>query len=187
MAAPTDFNDVLDEINVQEQRRYSRMGFQRGYALGEEAGWREGYLFGVRKGASLATEIGFYQGFTSAWLALLEKEEMGKARKVQALRGLLQLTKQFPLLAAASVQPEKQDDQHDQESPDLLQQLAKIRAKFKQVHGLLTGQGRTSSMDSDPGGQRPQSRQRPYMSRQTSFETNYDQSGRTQQDAEMSF
>lgn len=173
------------------------MGFQRGYVLGEEAGWREGYLFGVRKGASLATEIGFYQGFASGWLALLEKEEIGKVRKVQALRGLLLLTKQFPLIAAAQQQAppppnEKPADHHEQESPDLLQQLAKIRAKFKQVHGLLIGQQRTSSVDSD---QRPQSRQsqRPYMSRQTSFETSFEHTGGHRggggggQDAEMSF
>lgn len=88
---------IAMRLIAAERRRYSRMGFTRGYSLGEEAGWREGYLFGndyatraarldcdanpvlsrplfttgrrpgVKKGASLATEIGFYQGYTSAW------------------------------------------------------------------------------------------------------------------------
>ena len=31
-------------------RKYSRAGFTRGYAMGEEAGWREGFLFGLKKG-----------------------------------------------------------------------------------------------------------------------------------------
>lgn len=129
------------------RRKYSRAGFTRGYSLGEEAGWREGFLFGLKKGgkflvnqvfssawwwrrwfwcrwsglqvlnqvlflknadfgvvsslslslsatisyissvhlnlfhscpewtASLATEIGFYQGYTTAWLTLLEKQD----------------------------------------------------------------------------------------------------------------
>lgn len=181
------------------------MGFARGYSLGEEAGWREGYLFGVKKGASLATEIGFYQGYTSAWLGLLEKEEQGKARKVQALRTLLAMTRQFPVgtqAAAAAQAPssagEAQKDQRDQEA-DLLGQLAKIRAKFKQVHYLLSGQAsaRSTSFEQQPPPQQhhhqqqhaqyqsqyqpqhhpqapqhppPRSQQRPFMSRQASFE-----------------
>ena len=32
------------------RRKYSRAGFTRGYSLGEEAGWREGFLFGLKKG-----------------------------------------------------------------------------------------------------------------------------------------
>ena len=37
-------------VSSLNHRKYSRAGFRKGYALGEEAGWREGFLFGLRKG-----------------------------------------------------------------------------------------------------------------------------------------
>lgn len=91
--------------------------------MGEEAGWRDGYVFGVKRGAQIAAEIGFYQGFVHAWIEILEKEDEAKQRKLIALRTLLEMTRQFP--------------KTNLENQDTSQRLARIRAKFKQVNSLL--------------------------------------------------
>jgi len=122
-----DFNEVLDDINFAEHRRFRQMGFSRGHSIAGEAGWREGYAYGVRKGAQIAAEIGFYQGFVHAWLAILEKEDINKQRKLTALRTLLEMTRNFP----------KSNQIPNNDADDLNLKLARIRAKFKQVNALL--------------------------------------------------
>ena len=106
------------------------MGFTRGYSVGEEAGWRDGYIFGMRKGAQLSAEIGYYQGFAHAWIALLEREDATKQRKLHALHSLLELTRTFPRTPHSLL-----------ESEDSIQKLARIRAKFKQVNALIMSSG----------------------------------------------
>ena len=151
-------------------RKYARVGFARGYSAGEEAGWREGFLFGLKKGAGLATEIGFYQGYTTAWLTLLEKQDQGKARKVQALKSLLEMARSFPLeeqlISATSTTGSGTSGSgtsgsgtsgigstvggigagySDPASTSLTGKLTKIRAKFRQVQGLLNERSVTIS------------------------------------------
>jgi hypothetical protein len=104
-------------------RRHRQMGFTRGYSVGEEAGWRDGYVFGIRKGAQISAEIGYYQGFSHAWISILEKEDLYKQRKLTALRTLLDMTRNFP----------KTNLLED----DTIQKLGRIRAKFKQVNALI--------------------------------------------------
>lgn len=99
------------------------MGFTRGYSIGEETGWRDGYALGIRKSAQIAAEIGFYQGFVHAWITILEKENLAKQRKLTAFRTLLEMTHNF-----------SKSNLHDEESS---QKLIRIRAKFKQVNALL--------------------------------------------------
>ena len=127
-------------------RRHRQMGFTRGYSVGEEAGWRDGYVFGIRKGAQISAEIGYYQGFTHAWISMLEKEDIHKQRKLTALKTLLDMTRSFP----------KTNLLED----DTIQKLGRIRAKFKQVNALINTGGADSgsfcgsswtSMDSGQG------------------------------------
>lgn len=99
------------------------MGFTRGYSMGEEAGWRDGYVYGVRRGAQIAAEIGFYQGFVHAWLCILEKDENSKQRKLIALKSLLESTRRF-----------HRTNIHEEDS---VKTLESIRNKFKQVKSLL--------------------------------------------------
>lgn len=108
------------------------MGFTRGFSVGEEAGWRDGYIFGVRKGAQLSAEIGYYQGFSHAWIAILEREDTNKQRKLGALYSLLELTRGFPKT-------------NNLLEDDAIQKLARIRAKFKQVNALILGHGQIPS------------------------------------------
>ncbi|XP_022656211.1 POU domain, class 3, transcription factor 3-B-like [Varroa destructor] len=148
---PGEYPNVLDDITFAENRarrprprhsqseegpfpsseerrdtanlRYRQMGFSRGFGLGEQVGWKEGYQLGLQRGAQLATELGFYQGFVHAWITILEHEDPSKQRKLAALKGLLEMTKNFPKQTVA-------DD-------DMFEKLHKIRAKFKQVVALL--------------------------------------------------
>ncbi|XP_054160369.1 protein LTO1 homolog [Oppia nitens] len=120
-----DFNEALDDINFAEQRRHRQMGFTRGYSVGEEAGWRDGYVFGIRKGSQISAEIGYYQGFTHAWISILEKEDLNKQRKLTALRTLLDMTRNFPKTNLLE--------------EDTIQKLGRIRAKFKQCAALISG------------------------------------------------
>lgn len=113
------------------------MGFTRGYSVGEEAGWRDGYIFGMRKGAQLSAEIGYYQGFAHAWISLLEREDSNKQRKLNALHSLLDLTRAFPKT-------------NNLLEDDTIQKLARIRAKFKQVNALILGTGASFVITSTP-------------------------------------
>lgn len=126
--AARNYNEDLDDIAFAEQRRHRQMGFTRGYSVGEEAGWRDGYIFGMRKGAQLSAEIGYYQGFAHAWISLLEREDSNKQRKLNALHSLLDMTRAFPKT-------------NNLLEDDTIQKLARIRAKFKQVNALILGTG----------------------------------------------
>lgn len=105
------------------------MGFNRGYSVGQEAGWRDGYLFGFHKSAQLSAEIGYYQGFAHAWLSVLEHKDSNKQRKINALHSLLEMTRSFPGTSNLLIEF------------DTMQKLARIRAKFKQVNALILGTG----------------------------------------------
>ncbi|KAF7496226.1 hypothetical protein SSS_06485 [Sarcoptes scabiei] len=120
------YNTTFEDINLAEQRRHRQMGFTRGYSVGEEAGWRDGYIFGMRKGAQLSAEIGFYQGFAHAWISILEREDANKQRKISALNSLLEMTRNFPRT-------------NNLLEDDTIQKLARIRAKFKQINALILG------------------------------------------------
>jgi len=80
-------------------------------------------VFGIRKGAQISAEIGYYQGFVHAWISILEKEDIYKQRKLTALRTLLDMTRNFP----------KTNLLED----DTIQKVGRIRAKFKQVNALI--------------------------------------------------
>ncbi|OTF82689.1 Yae1 N terminal domain containing protein [Euroglyphus maynei] len=115
------------------------MGFTCGYSVGEEAGWRDGYIFGMRKGAQLSAEIGYYQGFAHAWISILEHEDTNKQRKLNALHSLLEMTRSFPRT-------------NNIMEDDTVQKLARIRAKFKQVNALILGTGTASFFSSSFSG-----------------------------------
>jgi hypothetical protein len=50
--------------------------------------------------ANLATEIGFYQGYTTAWLTLLEKQDQVK-RDVSLVRKITSSSLSLPLKSAS--------------------------------------------------------------------------------------
>ncbi|XP_015927903.1 protein LTO1 homolog [Parasteatoda tepidariorum] len=122
MERERDINEVFDDITLAENR-YQKIGFTRGFSLGEETGYKEGYALGLQRGAQIASEIGFYKGFAIAWMIVLEGEETAKLRKINALKSLQEMTENFP-------HTNIQDDES-------VNKLIKIRAKFKQVISLL--------------------------------------------------
>ena len=63
---------------------------------------------------------------------MLEKQEQGKARKIQALRALLDMTRSFPAVLKGQSTSGAGEPSREEEA-DMLVKLTKIRAKFKQV------------------------------------------------------
>lgn len=115
------------------EEEYHQLGARDGELAGKAEGWKDGYGTGLRQGASLASEMGYYEGFSRAWVAILEtptsdQEEPSRAKKRTALKVLLDLVSDFPL--------ETTDLKEDY---DVKRKLVLIRAKYRQVNALLGG------------------------------------------------
>ncbi|XP_013388078.1 oral cancer-overexpressed protein 1-like [Lingula anatina] len=125
MATPLDELDVnscFDDIALAENKFQSE-GFTEGLQTGRTQGYNEGYMLGKEKGADMATEIGFYDGYTGVMKSLIEESTNEKTRKLKALESLQDMIQSFPL----------RDPSYERLHSD----LEKIRAKFKQVCSLL--------------------------------------------------
>lgn len=57
MAVSKDFNDVLDDIVLGEEKE-SKSSYDEGFRAGIEAGNIEGYHLGYHRGAELGRELG---------------------------------------------------------------------------------------------------------------------------------
>lgn len=124
-------NPHEDDHTLEEE--YHQLGARDGELAGTAEGWKDGYVTGLRQGASLASEMGYYEGFSRAWVAILEtptqdQEDPSRTKKKAALKVLLDLVSDFPLETTDL----KEDD-------DVKQKLVRIRAKYRQVNALLGG------------------------------------------------
>ncbi|XP_065837878.1 protein LTO1 homolog, partial [Oscarella lobularis] len=114
-----DIDESFDDIFLAENRAHDR-GFEKGYNDGKRRGLEEGRQIGTEKGRELGLELGFYAGFAEEWLKT-SSEARSKAEK--ALKKLRELVDDFPL--------------DDPQNPNLIENLQRVRAKFKQVTSLL--------------------------------------------------
>lgn len=57
MAEDKDFNDILDDIVLGEEREHKE-SYEQGFKAGSEAGNPEGYHLGYHRGAELGRELG---------------------------------------------------------------------------------------------------------------------------------
>lgn len=140
----TSFQEMLDQNGNTEPSdpftddpsmgisyHYHHLGVSRGIAAGEVDGWRDGYTTGLRQGAQLASEMGYYEGFTRTWMSILEQTptaDIATTRKVTALKTLLETCNAFP-----------RETKHIKEDDDVKQKLVRIRAKYRQVRSLVLG------------------------------------------------
>eukprot|EP00123_Amoebidium_parasiticum_P012316 comp21275_c0_seq1/m.29027 comp21275_c0_seq1/g.29027 ORF comp21275_c0_seq1/g.29027 comp21275_c0_seq1/m.29027 type:complete len:141 (-) comp21275_c0_seq1:480-902(-) len=97
-----------------------------GMDAGRQEGEREGWALGFDKGSELALEMGYYRGFATMWLVLLDTPSSAhpvpqRARKT--LEGLSEILDQFTM-----------GNPLDQ---DLQAWVARVRAKFRQAASLL--------------------------------------------------
>lgn len=130
--ANTEFADPFtDDPSMGISYHYHHIGVSRGIAAGEVDGWRDGYTTGLRQGAQLSSEMGYYEGFTRTWIIILEQTPTGDTattRKVTALKTLLEMCNAFP-----------SETKHIKEDDDVKQKIIRIRAKYRQVRSLLLG------------------------------------------------
>lgn len=59
MAEERDFNELLDDIVLSEEREHKE-SYDQGFKAGIEAGNPEGYHLGYHRGAELGRELGKY-------------------------------------------------------------------------------------------------------------------------------
>ncbi|CAH2229687.1 jg15969 [Pararge aegeria aegeria] len=73
MAGDIDFNDVLDDIFLSENKQCQE-SYEEGLKAGTEAGNPEGYHLGYHRGAELGRELGYYLGIVSYHLDNKDKQ-----------------------------------------------------------------------------------------------------------------
>lgn len=115
--------DLFDPIIMADNRCYVE-GYHEGFEKGIRQWTLEGRRHGARHGAKVSTELSFYYGFAVTWKCLLQNNTDVKSRKrVKALDSLIGQMEKFP--------------HDDAQAQDLLENVGKVRAKFRQVCAML--------------------------------------------------
>lgn len=123
MAEDKDFNDILDDIVLGEEREHKE-SYEQGFKAGSEAGNPEGYHLGYHRGAELGRELGYYLGIITHYINLNEESEKKYSEKL-----LTQLTKVKDLIDAF---PRTNSEDHD-----ILGMAESIRGQYKKACALL--------------------------------------------------
>ncbi|XP_076879819.1 protein LTO1 homolog isoform X2 [Brachyhypopomus gauderio] len=123
MASVSLTDDLFDSI-VMADDRFRTEGYREGREEGTRQGAAEGRVHGALHGARLSAEVCFYHGFALAWTFLLQNNDDVKARKqLKAAESLVGLIQNLP----------HEDPQYEH----LQEDVARVRAKFRQVLGYL--------------------------------------------------
>ncbi|KAF8919511.1 hypothetical protein CPB85DRAFT_1212490, partial [Mucidula mucida] len=115
--------------------RFFDSGYTDGYEHGRIHGLIEGRALGREKGFEMWEELGYYEGFSRTWRAVLEREQKADSRAVTHIRHLLDLIDQFP-----RVNPSADDASS---TLDISRLLRQIRSRYKALCSTL---GVTPSM-----------------------------------------
>ncbi|XP_048578882.1 protein LTO1 homolog isoform X2 [Nematostella vectensis] len=112
--------DIFDSVLFLEESCY-REGYEEGWKAGQSEGRTEGYNLGLQKGGEISSEVGFYSGFVQMWIVLNKNTTDDRKRKriCKSLEGLKHLIGSL--------------DVSNPTNQKLFTDLAKVRAKFKQV------------------------------------------------------
>lgn len=123
MAVSKDFNDVLDDIVLGEEKE-SKSSYDEGFRAGIEAGNIEGYHLGYHRGAELGRELGFYWSTVNEYLELNKTSDAKLSEKIIAqLLKVKELIDNFP--------PNNSEDH------DILGMADAVRAQYKKACALL--------------------------------------------------
>lgn len=131
-----DFNDAIDRIILSEDYR-RREAYDEAFMSGRELGFQQGFPHGLARGASLASEVGFYRGFALAWKAALinaartNKEITNISRSESASKIERQLVSVEKLLRLAIQFPKENTEE------DFERIIFELRSRFKQMCSLL--------------------------------------------------
>ncbi|KAJ8349458.1 hypothetical protein SKAU_G00245880 [Synaphobranchus kaupii] len=115
--------DPFDSILMADNRFHCE-AYKEGLLEGTRQGLLEGMSHGKTHGARLSTEMGFYYGFAFGWKCLLQNNTDAKSKKrLKTLETLTVLIQRFP--------------HDDPQYATLLQDVEKVRAKFRQVCSMM--------------------------------------------------
>ncbi|RDD46066.1 Oral cancer-overexpressed protein 1-like protein [Trichoplax sp. H2] len=131
-------DDLFDEITLAANQRQEN-AYLAGVQKGGEIGYQNGMLIGRQKGLQLAAEIGFYSGFVSTWLAMIESDKtvlLNNALDSNSVKSKqIKITKCLQALQA-QLQHYNQTFQQNH-IHHLTEELSKLRSRFKQLCSLL--------------------------------------------------
>lgn len=127
-----DFNEAVEGIVLSEEHT-RRTAYNEAFKAGQEQGFQEGFPHGLIRGARLASEVGYYRGFSIFWKNFLSNKNhiegpTGQSpskvdRQIASLTKLRHLSEIFP----------KENLQEDLEA-----KLLELRSRFKQTCSLLS-------------------------------------------------
>ncbi|KAM4602772.1 protein LTO1 homolog isoform 1-T1 [Polymixia lowei] len=122
-ASASGHDDFLDFI-ITADDRVRVEGYRDGFEQGTQRGLQDGRKHGASHGARLSTEVSFYYGFALTWKCILQNKTDAKSRKrVKALETLMGMIQKSP--------------HDDAEYSNIVEDMEKVRAKFRQVCSLL--------------------------------------------------
>lgn len=123
MAEEKDFNDIVEDIFLSEQREH-KSNYDQGFKIGTEKGNPEGYHLGYHRGAELGRELGYYLGIISHHINLNEELDVKYSDKViKQLARVKELIDTFP--------------RTNSEDHDTLGMAETIRAQYRKACALL--------------------------------------------------
>ncbi|CAI5702011.1 hypothetical protein KXD40_000343 [Peronospora effusa] len=132
-----DITDAFDAISGYEETIVAQgeaMGIERGRELGIE----EGRMLGIMKGAEIGSEVGFYQGCYLVWNHMLQHEELKNKLSGRAAKTVASLGTLLDAFELKNVVDE-----------DMVQELLRIRAKFKLITAITGVRERLTYSDED--------------------------------------
>ncbi|CAL8351874.1 unnamed protein product [Merluccius merluccius] len=116
--------DSFDRIFLSDNRHQAD-GYREGFDAGTRQGMQEGRTHGASHGARVSAEVSFYYGFAVTWKCLLQNKVDAKSRKhMKCVEALLTMIHVFPY--------------DDPQSKGLLEDMQKIRTKFRQVCSVMS-------------------------------------------------
>lgn len=153
--------ESIDDLVDLESRFYDE-GYKQGFEHGKAHGEEEGRELGAQKAFELWEELGYYEGFATFWLALLERQgksdssassllrlaaparSLGESRRaIGQLTQLNELINTFPMtndsssLAKAPASVDEDDNNNNNKGLDLTSLLASIRSKYRTACATL--------------------------------------------------
>lgn len=136
MASSTD--DFFDQITLAANKR-QETAYVDGVEKGSQVGYQNGEVIGWKKGSQIGAEIGFYAGFVSTWLAIIESDPgMFINDSIDHDTAKSKLTKINKCLLALQTQLQRYNTTLKQRDvDDLTDVLSKLRSRFKQLCSLL--------------------------------------------------
>ncbi|KAI0755515.1 hypothetical protein C8Q74DRAFT_1210670 [Fomes fomentarius] len=126
--------DLEELVNVEQT--FYEDGYKDGFAHGRIHGAIEGRALGREKGFEMWEELGFYEGFSLMWKAILDVQGAQDDRTQSHIRHLLELIAQFPRVNPSAVAAASEGTSSEAEV-DIPRLFRQIRSRYKVLCATL--------------------------------------------------